>query len=117
MGNTDNSKHDLWDWCRSAIFKCAACGEEALRYNMGGTIEDPTKCPRATCGKPFTMQLMHNYGEYNNKQLIKMQASVERPSMIFCMSSHNFTLPSNNHYYFIHLQNTVTTYGSSSTIH
>ncbi|KAL3152230.1 hypothetical protein ABBQ32_001312 [Trebouxia sp. C0010 RCD-2024] len=42
---------------------------------MGGTIEDPSKCPRATCGKPFTMQLMHNYGEYNNKQLIKMQES------------------------------------------
>lgn len=61
--------------CRSAIFKCAACGEETLRYNISGTIEDPTKCPRGTCGKPYTMQLMHNFGEYNNKQLIKMQVS------------------------------------------
>ena len=39
----------------------------------GGTIEEPTKCTNPTCGKAWTMQLMHNWGEYSNKQLTKMQ--------------------------------------------
>lgn len=40
---------------------------------MAGKVEEPGRCPSGTCGKTFTMQLMHNYSEYNNKQLIKMQ--------------------------------------------
>ncbi len=40
---------------------------------MGGALEQPNKCPEATCGKSMTMQLMHNLGTYNDKQLIKMQ--------------------------------------------
>ena len=40
---------------------------------MGGAVEEPCKCPAATCGKAMTMQLMHNLGEYSDKQLITMQ--------------------------------------------
>lgn len=40
---------------------------------MGGALEQPNNCPEATCGKSMTMQLMHNLGTYNDKQLIKMQ--------------------------------------------
>lgn len=40
---------------------------------MGGNIEEPAKCPNTTCGKTWTMILMHNSSEYNDKQLIKMQ--------------------------------------------
>ena len=41
--------------------------------NVGGNIEEPAKCPESSCGQTWTMQLMHNYSEYNDKQLIKMQ--------------------------------------------
>lgn len=58
---------------RAAIFQCAACGHEVLKYNVGGAIEEPAKCPEASCGKTWTMQLMHNYSDYNDKQLVKMQ--------------------------------------------
>jgi len=44
-----------------------------LNYLQAGAIEEPGKCPNAMCGKTMTMQLMHNFSEYNNKQLIKMQ--------------------------------------------
>lgn len=59
--------------CRAAIFECAVCGHEVLQCNVGGNIEEPAKCPNTTCGKTWTMILMHNSSEYNDKQLIKMQ--------------------------------------------
>ena len=44
-----------------------------MRYMMAGAVEEPGKCSNTTCSKTMTMQLMHNFSEYNNKQLIKMQ--------------------------------------------
>ncbi|DBA98060.1 TPA: hypothetical protein ACH3X3_012887 [Trebouxia sp. C0006] len=64
---------------RVGLYRCAACGEEEPRYLVGGALEQPIKCPEATCGKSMTMQLMHNLGTYNDKQLIKMQ---ENPNAI-----------------------------------
>ena len=59
--------------CRVGLFRCAACGKEVPRHLVGGALEEPCKCPEATCGKARTMQLMHNLGEYSDKQHIKMQ--------------------------------------------
>ncbi|KAL0018271.1 hypothetical protein WJX77_002133 [Trebouxia sp. C0004] len=64
---------------RIGLFRCAACGKEVQSYMMGGVLEEPCKCPEATCGKSMTMQLMHNLSEYSDKQLIKVQ---ENPNAI-----------------------------------
>ena len=59
--------------CRTAVFQCGVCGHEVSKPNDGGNIEEPPKCPSTDCGKSWTMHLIHNYSEYNDKQLIKMQ--------------------------------------------
>jgi len=68
---------DIYCAFRIGLYKCAACGEKMQEYLMGGVIEQPCKCPEATCGKGMTMQLMHNLGTYNDKQLIKMQVCLD----------------------------------------
>ena len=63
---------------------------------MCGTIEDPGKCPNGSCGKAWTMQLMHNYSDYNNKQLVKMQVCVALCSSACCHAGVACNMPQQN---------------------
>ncbi len=72
-----NTVFEICRACRIGLFRCAACGKEVPSYVVGGAFEEPCKCPEATCGKAMTMQLMHNLGEYSDKQHIKMQVCLD----------------------------------------
>ena len=60
---------------------------------MGGVVEQPSKCPTAICGKAMSMQLMHNLGTYNDKQLIKMQVCLDATPTLN-LSIYMLALPS-----------------------
>lgn len=56
-----------------ACFRCTKCNHEAITRNDRGNIDEPSRCPNATCQSKFTMQLVYNCSAFVDKQLIKLQ--------------------------------------------
>ena len=58
---------------RLAFFRCSVC-QHSVRVDIDrGKITEPTKCPRAVCESPNSMQIVHNRSGFANKQVIKLQ--------------------------------------------
>lgn len=57
----------------SAFFRCAVCNHSVRVDIDRGKITEPTKCPRAVCESPNSMQIVHNRSGFANKQVIKLQ--------------------------------------------
>lgn len=53
-----------------AFFRCVRCGEECFVESVKNIIEEPTRC---RCGGRYTQQAVHNRGEFEDKQIVKIQ--------------------------------------------
>jgi DNA replication licensing factor MCM4 len=53
-----------------AHFRCCRCGREALVESIKGVIDEPSRCE---CGGRATHQLVHNKGDFEDKQLMRIQ--------------------------------------------
>ncbi|KAI1311294.1 hypothetical protein EDD11_003507 [Mortierella claussenii] len=62
---------------KKAFFQCLVCEQTATSEADRGRITEPTKCPRQECGALNSMSLMHNRGEYADKQVCRMQEMPE----------------------------------------
>jgi len=62
-----------------AFFQCAVCNHTTVAPIEKGTITEPTRCPRSSCGQVNSMQLIHNRCKFNDKQVVKLQ---ETPDVI-----------------------------------
>ncbi|KAK7533040.1 MCM2/3/5 family-domain-containing protein [Phyllosticta citribraziliensis] len=58
---------------KDAFFKCSACNHTVKVDIDRGKIAEPTKCPRAVCDQPNSMQIVHNRCGFADKQVIKLQ--------------------------------------------
>ena len=67
--------------CRVALFRCEKCGHEEWRHNDRGRIEEPKRCPDATCNEQWSMSMIHNRCAFYNKQIVKMQVGIQRGRM------------------------------------
>ncbi len=56
---------------RSAYFQCTRCSDSQIAELDAGQIQEPLVCNH--CKAKHTMQLIHNRGQYSNKQMIKIQ--------------------------------------------
>jgi len=59
--------------CLVAFFQCLVCDQTVTSEVDRGRITEPTKCPRQECGALNSMSLIHNRGEYADKQVCRMQ--------------------------------------------
>ncbi|KAF9582332.1 hypothetical protein BGW38_000331 [Lunasporangiospora selenospora] len=62
---------------RKAFFQCLVCDQTVAAEADRGRIKEPTKCPRQECGALNSMSLIHNRGEYADKQVCRMQEMPE----------------------------------------
>lgn len=58
---------------KKAFFQCLVCEQSASSEADRGRITEPTKCPNQVCGALNSMSLIHNRGEYADKQVCRMQ--------------------------------------------
>lgn len=58
---------------KKACYRCAVCGSVENVEIQEGRVDEPSKCKVATCGAKGTMELVHNLGEYDNKQIVRLQ--------------------------------------------
>ncbi|TQS39028.1 hypothetical protein Golomagni_00453 [Golovinomyces magnicellulatus] len=58
---------------KDAFFRCQVCNHTVKVDIDRGRIAEPTKCPRAICDSPNSMQIVHNRSEFMDKQVIKLQ--------------------------------------------
>lgn len=58
---------------KDAFFRCSVCNHTVRVDIDRGKITEPTKCPRAVCESPNSMQIVHNRSGFANKQVIKLQ--------------------------------------------
>ncbi|KAF1945849.1 MCM-domain-containing protein [Clathrospora elynae] len=58
---------------KDAFFRCSVCNHTVRVDIDRGKITEPTKCPRAVCDSPNSMQIVHNRSGFANKQVIKLQ--------------------------------------------
>ena len=54
--------------------------------NDRGNIQEPQQCP--SCGKKFTMRLMHNWSTFQDKQIVKMQVQSCACGVMYIASLH-----------------------------
>ncbi|KAG0327484.1 hypothetical protein BGZ99_007568 [Dissophora globulifera] len=62
---------------KRAFFQCLVCDQTSTSEADRGRIVEPTKCPRQECGALNSMSLIHNRGEYADKQVCRMQEMPE----------------------------------------
>ncbi|KAF9169193.1 hypothetical protein BGX20_010679 [Mortierella sp. AD010] len=62
---------------KKAFFQCLICDQTVTSEADRGRITEPTKCPRQECGALNSMSLIHNRGEYADKQVCRMQEMPE----------------------------------------
>ncbi|KAF9091408.1 hypothetical protein BGX23_005216 [Mortierella sp. AD031] len=62
---------------KKAFFQCLVCEQSASSEADRGRIVEPTKCPNQVCGALNSMSLIHNRGEYADKQVCRMQEMPE----------------------------------------
>ncbi|KAG0211176.1 hypothetical protein BGX28_008356 [Mortierella sp. GBA30] len=62
---------------KKAFFQCLVCDQTVTSEADRGRITEPTKCPRQECGALNSMSLIHNRGEYADKQVCRMQEMPE----------------------------------------
>ncbi|KAF9344403.1 hypothetical protein BGX34_005698, partial [Mortierella sp. NVP85] len=62
---------------KKAFFQCLVCDQTVTSEVDRGRITEPTKCPRQECGALNSMSLIHNRGEYADKQVCRMQEMPE----------------------------------------
>ncbi|KAH7056703.1 cell division control protein 54 [Linnemannia elongata] len=62
---------------KKAFFQCLVCEQSASSEADRGRITEPTKCPNQVCGALNSMSLIHNRGEYADKQVCRMQEMPE----------------------------------------
>ncbi|KAF9121488.1 hypothetical protein BGW39_010498 [Mortierella sp. 14UC] len=60
-----------------AFFQCLVCEQSASSEADRGRITEPTKCPNQVCGALNSMSLIHNRGQYADKQVCRMQEMPE----------------------------------------
>ncbi|KAF9216516.1 hypothetical protein BGZ59_009321 [Podila verticillata] len=60
-----------------SFFQCLVCDYTSQADAERGRITEPTKCPRQECGALNSMSLIHNRGEYADKQVCRMQEMPE----------------------------------------
>eukprot|EP00127_Corallochytrium_limacisporum_P003633 Clim_evm21s151 gene=Clim_evmTU21s151 len=59
----------------SALYKCENCQYEVVVANEAGNIREPEVCDN--CQSQRSMAIVHNRGEFKDKQLIKLQETPE----------------------------------------
>ncbi|KAG0372440.1 hypothetical protein BGX24_000247 [Mortierella sp. AD032] len=62
---------------KKAFFQCLVCEQSASSEADRGRIAEPTKCPNQVCGALNSMSLIHNRGDYADKQVCRMQEMPE----------------------------------------
>ncbi|KAG0225157.1 hypothetical protein BGW41_004812 [Actinomortierella wolfii] len=62
---------------KRAFFQCLVCEQTVTSEVERGRITEPTKCPRQECQALNSMSLIHNRGEYADKQVCRMQEMPE----------------------------------------
>lgn len=67
----------LFSYFLIAFFQCLVCDYTSQADAERGRITEPTKCPRQECGALNSMSLIHNRGEYADKQVCRMQEMPE----------------------------------------
>ncbi|KAI9885833.1 MAG: dolichyl-diphosphooligosaccharide--protein glycosyltransferase subunit 1 [Watsoniomyces obsoletus] len=58
---------------KEAFYRCSMCGHTVMVSIDRGKIAEPTECPRQVCGRPNSMQIVHNRSRFADKQVIKLQ--------------------------------------------
>ena len=56
-----------------AFFRCQVCNHTVMVSIDRGKIAEPTECPRQICGRPNSMQIVHNRSLFADKQVIRLQ--------------------------------------------
>eukprot|EP00899_Mesostigma_viride_P019945 jgi/Mesvir1/27952/Mv20159-RA.2 len=65
---------------KHVVFRCNVCGKctEPAQVD-NGQVHEPRRCPEEECRAQQSMELIHNYCKFADKQLVRMQ---ERPESI-----------------------------------
>lgn len=56
-----------------AYYRCCKCGGGVDVLVDMGRIDEPTKCTVPGCNATGSMELVHNRGKYNDKQIVRLQ--------------------------------------------